>query len=74
MKDKILKLIEELEKQESYLISKYEEAISDENEDYFMGKWFEVNKIRKELLGKKFKEEIDFFLNRSLLKDKVKDI
>ena len=32
------------------------------------------NKIRKELLGKKFKEEIDFFLNRSLLKDKVKDI
>lgn len=49
MKDKILKLIEELEKQESYLISKYEEAISDENEDYFMGKWFEVNKIRKEL-------------------------
>ena len=32
------------------------------------------NKIRKELLGKKFKEEIDFCLNRSLLKDKVKDI
>lgn len=49
MKEKIEKLIEELEKKECYLQTRYEETPSEENENYYLGKWFEVNMIRKEL-------------------------
>lgn len=49
MEEKIEKLIEKLEEREDYLIYRYEEAVNEETEDYYMGKWSEVNKLRKEL-------------------------
>lgn len=49
MKEEIKKLIEKLILREDYLIYRYEEAVNEETEDYYMGKWYEVNKLRKEL-------------------------
>lgn len=49
MKEKIEKLIEELEKKEEYLNSRYEITPTEESKDYYLGKWFEVNMIRREL-------------------------
>ena len=50
MKEKIKKLIEELEERESYLDSRYSKYYESEQlSDYYLGKWYEVNMIKREL-------------------------
>lgn len=58
MKEKIEKLLKEIEEREEYLNRQYDEAISDKSEDYYLGKWFEVNSIRRSLqeILKKYKD------------------
>lgn len=49
MKEKIEKLLKEIEEREEYLSNQYDEAISEESEDYYLAKWYEVNSIRRSL-------------------------
>lgn len=49
MKEKLLKLLAKIKEQELYLSERIDSTISKSENEIFIGKWYEVQKIRKEL-------------------------
>lgn len=49
MKKELEELIEKLKEREEYLLNKEEITSNKETKDYYLGKWYEVNRIRTSL-------------------------
>lgn len=49
MKEKVIKLLNEVKERELYLYGKLENCLNQKENEYWLGKWHEVNIIRAEL-------------------------